>query len=142
MKAHITTLVKFGLFGVVNTAIDWLVSVLLVALAHAPEWLATALGYCCGIACSYLLNGRFTFKARGRVPQFIAVNAVSLAVSIGLAKLFSEILHPFTAPILTFKPSTLDYMLSKAITVCVTMAINFIGYRKFVFVVTTKTERD
>jgi len=112
-------IVRFGLVGIANTAVDYSVSVLLRYLANAPEWAATACGYVCGLVCSYILNGRFTFKTRGRILQFLAVNAVSLALSVALAQLFAWLNVPF--------------WLGKGATVLVTMSVNFVGYRLWVY---------
>jgi putative flippase GtrA len=105
--------------GAVNSALDYGISNALVYLFGVTEWLSTALGYCCGVVCSYILNGRFTFKSKGNILRFIVVNAVSLSASILLAQLWSSV--------------GLEYWLAKAITIAVTTVINFIGYRLFVF---------
>jgi putative flippase GtrA len=112
-------IVRFGLVGIANTAVDYGVSLSLRYLLSAPEWASTAVGYVCGLACSYVLNGRFTFKAKGRILQFIAVNAVSMAASIALVQLFTLMNVP--------------YWLGKGATVLVTMTVNFIGYRLWVY---------
>ena len=119
MKARLVTLIKFGIVGVINTLVDYAVSNTLVYGLDVYEWLATAAGYCCGVACSYILNRRFTFKTKGNILRFIIVNMLSLTASILLGNFWASI--------------NMQYWLGKALTIAVTMIINFTGYRFLVF---------
>jgi len=103
--------------GVVNTAVDYAVALCLNYLLGVPEIWAQISGYCCGIVCSFILNGRFTFKAKGKILQFIIVNAVSLGIST----------------LITYLLSPLPYWLAKGIVTLITMCINFFGYKLFVY---------
>ena len=53
--------VKFGLVGVINTLVDFLVFQVLNLLV-GWTYLAQIAGYCCGIVNSYLWNSNWTFK--------------------------------------------------------------------------------
>jgi len=118
-RNKLTTLIKYGMVGVVNTLIDYAVSSLCHYLFGVPEELATPIGYVCGITCSYILNGRFTFKAKGSVWKFIIVNAVSLLIGIGLTHLLTL--------------AGVEYIITKAIVIIITAVINFLGYKLIVF---------
>jgi putative flippase GtrA len=59
-------LVLFGLVGVVNTAVDWLVFWAIgAAIPDAARWawLAKAASYCVGVVASFVLNSRITFRS-------------------------------------------------------------------------------
>jgi putative flippase GtrA len=105
--------------GVVNTLVDFSVSSLCHYAAGLPEEIATPLGYVCGIICSYVLNGRFTFRAKGSVWKFILVNGVSLLISVGITHVLTVV--------------GVEYVIAKALTIIVTTVINYAGYKLLVF---------
>jgi putative flippase GtrA len=116
----LVTIVKYGFVGVINTAIDYGVSMLCGYVLKLDKRLATALGYTVGLVCSFFLNGSITFRTSGSPLPVLAVNAVSLGVSVFLVNLL-------------LKKLRLPFWLAKGITTLVTMAINFIGYRLWVY---------
>lgn len=76
---------KFALVGLVNTAITAVVMAGL-ALTGMHDSLYAAIGYLVGMAVSFVLNFRFTFRQKGRdklVPlvKFVAVGLAMLAVA-------------------------------------------------------------
>ena len=89
--------VKFGLVGVMNTAVDYGVYALLVMLPFFREQylLAQVLGYSCGLLNSLYFNKRWTFAqkermGKGQLVRFLLVNLVALGVSSGLLFLLRE----------------------------------------------------
>jgi putative flippase GtrA len=118
-RKHLTTLIKYGIVGVINTLVDFSVSSLCHYVIGLSAELATASGYICGIVCSYILNGRFTFRTKGSIWKFLLVNGVSLALSVGLTHLLASI--------------GLEYAIAKALTIIVTTTVNYIGYKLLVF---------
>lgn len=59
-------LVLFGLVGVVNTAVDWLVFWAIgAAIPDAARWawLAKGASYCVGVVASFAMNSRITFRS-------------------------------------------------------------------------------
>ena len=96
-KKSLLQLIKFGLIGVSNTLIDFLVAAALNAI-FGIYYLAKIIGYACGIANSYFWNSRWTFREERRrdareIITFIAVNLVTLGLSLLLQWLFREQLH-------------------------------------------------
>ncbi len=100
--------VRFGLVGVVNTLLDWAVFWAGTrALPAVPAWRIKALSFACGVACSFLLNSRFTFRAEaermtargGRVhhaaARFLVVSLGCLAANAGV---FQLVTVPVGAP--------------------------------------------
>lgn len=79
-------IVKFGLVGLLNTAVGF--SVILAALAAGlGDYAANALGYGLGFAVSYLLNRHWTFGVRQRISAVEVARfgfAVAFAYSANL----------------------------------------------------------
>jgi putative flippase GtrA len=82
---------KFGLVGVSNTLLTLGVIFLLEEVVHADYRIANAIGYALGLANSFLLNRRWTFKSCGGVPaqicRFLLVFCLCYAVQFGLLAL-------------------------------------------------------
>ena len=92
-------LIKFAFVGASNSIVDIVVQILvklLLGVFIGADWTvyaAKAVGYCCGIANSYVLNSRWTFKEERRqdrreILSFIAVNIANILVCFGLMRLF------------------------------------------------------
>ncbi len=102
-KKSFLQLLKFGLIGVSNTVVDLIVCRALQALfgtfSAAPiltYYLPKVIGYACGIANSYFWNSRWTFREERRrdareIVLFVAVNLVTLGLSLGLMYLFKNV---------------------------------------------------
>jgi putative flippase GtrA len=117
---ELVTLVKYGIVGVINTGVDYGISMLCGYVLKLDKRLATAIGYASGLVCSFFLNGKITFRNMGSPLPFLAVNAVSLGVSVLLVNLL-------------LKKLRLPFWLAKGLTTIVTMVINYVGYRLFVY---------
>lgn len=96
-KKSIVQLLKFVLIGASNTILDLLVTFALNAI-FGIYYLAKIIGYACGIANSYFLNSRWTFREERKrdareIVSFIAVNLVTLGLSLLLQWLFRDKLH-------------------------------------------------
>lgn len=66
---HVWTLTRFGLAGVVNTAVGLSVIAGLDLGLHLDPHLANAGGYAVGIAIGFLLNRGFVFKSDGHLGR-------------------------------------------------------------------------
>lgn len=111
LKEHIKPLVKFGIVGVSNTIIDFVVFYLLSFAI--PEYLAKAVSFTLSVVNSFIWNRWWTFERKGRAPKeemikFLLVNLLTLCINLvmywfwrdllGLNKVWSFIL---TAPFVT-----------------------------------------
>ena len=119
LKDGIVQLVKYNIVGVINTLVDFLVYQLLTYLGMKYA-IAQCISYSCGI-----LN-RWTFKRdSGRRKKefiyFVAVNLVSMGLSVLLLKVCYDILHIDSN------------LISKAIVTPIVMLVNFFGSKLFVF---------
>ncbi len=88
---------KYVLVGVVNTLVTLAAIFLLSRAAGADYRAANAVGYGLGLACSYVLNRRWTFASRGavapQVAKFLACFGVCYAAQFGLLLLMVDRLH-------------------------------------------------
>ncbi len=87
--------IKFGLVGVLNTAVQFAVFVVLYRLLHWPMLVASGMGYLAGIVNSYFINRVWTFEVKGKRQtgeflRFVAVNIVSMGVNLGTLKLLVD----------------------------------------------------
>lgn len=61
----ILQLLKYGIVGVVNTAITAIVIFLLLQIFHTSDFVANISGYTAGLVNSFLMNRKWTFAAKG-----------------------------------------------------------------------------
>ncbi len=117
--------ILFSVIGGINTAADFLVFTALSRATPLKAEYCQALGYSAGIVCSFLLNQGFTFRdaekgnTLGKVLRFLIVNALSLGAGMYGIKLLVA--------------SQVNRYLAKIVVTFLTMAINYIGYKLFVF---------
>ena len=134
-------LIKFALVGASNTVLSFLLN--LITSGGWIVYLCKAVGYCCGIANSYFLNSRWTFKEERRqdkreILSFIAVNIAVLLISFALIWLFKNALHlndrwmGLQLPEWLKKVVTGDLFCSLLAT-CICIPVNFILNKLFVF---------
>lgn len=125
MINRLATLIKFGIVGVMNTAVDALVFTMLAALG-TPALIAQVISYSCGVLNSYWWNGQWTFRdARRQGPnnellRFVITNLIVLALSSLILFLSNNILG-------------LNLVISKAAATLLGMILNYIGSRYWVF---------
>ena len=116
---------KFGLVGLANTAIDFLIFGWLY-LGWGWDYLfANAIAYSSGIVNSFLLNKHWTFsetKARGHTPQQFVVFALLNVFGLGISTLVLAVMAKF-----------LPVLLAKLIAIAVTFIWNFLSSRRFVY---------
>lgn len=120
----------FAVIGGINTGVDFLVFKAAGAFTALAVEYCQAAGYTAGIICSFILNQTFTFrdsekgKTSFKIVRFLIVNAASLGISMYGIKLLVG--------------SGLNENIAKIIIIGVTMIINYIGYKLFVFRVRAK----
>lgn len=117
--------IKFGLVGLVNTAVDFAVFVLLTKAVDLNSTISHAISYSCGVLNSYFLNRKWTFKQKSKSHpmeffKFLLVNLVSL----GLSTLVLNYLE--------IEAGISVYVAKLGATLC-SMLVNFIGSKLVVF---------
>lgn len=151
-------LIKFALVGGSNTLVDMIVNTVvsfLLNLFTSGGWIvyaAKAVGYCCGIVNSYVLNSRWTFKEERRQDarekiSFIIVNVLVLGISFALIYCFKNLLHLNDWWMASGMPDWLkkvvngDLFCSLAAT-CICIPVNFVLNKLFVFKGNKKAEGE
>jgi putative flippase GtrA len=81
---------RFGLAGLVNTAVGFAVVALLDPVLGVPPALANAAGYAVGMTVGFMLNRGFVFRSRTGLP---AAGLRYLAAAVGAFVLNQLVLH-------------------------------------------------
>ncbi len=141
-KKSFLQLIKFGLIGVSNTLIDFLIASALNAL-FGIYYLAKIIGYACGIANSYFWNSRWTFREERRrdareIVSFIAVNLVTLGLSLLLQWIFRDKLQLGAWWMRTLGENFLTKLLNGErfcllLATGIALIVNFLGNKLLVF---------
>lgn len=116
---------KFAIVGVANTLIDMGLFALLTQIMGWGLYLSQVISYSAGVLNSYICNRSWTFATHERfwsptLVKFIVTNTITLGISTALLWLFHEQLG-------------LVEMLAKCGSVAITLAVNFIINRLWVF---------
>lgn len=124
LKNEFSKLVKFGITGVMNTLVDFVVFLLLTNIGVAI-YLAQVVSYSCGMLNSYIVNRSWTFKSKGKffsrqMIRFIVVNLLLLLLSLAMLWVFTEQLG-------------LIKIIAKLCSTVLIMVIGFIVNRIWVF---------
>ena len=124
------TMLKFSLVGVLNTAVDYGVFATLTGALAWPVAVAHTASVALATANSYLWNRNWTFRSgqrprtRGsetaRILRFVGLNLVSFGVSLAVVVGLSDGLHWYP-------------WLAKAPAIVVSLALNYLGNRLWVF---------
>jgi len=130
MTKRLVTLFKFGIVGVANTAVDAVVFALL-AVVGVPVLIAQVISYSCGVANSYWLNGRWTFRDaagggsdRAKRIRFLITNLVVLALSALILMTLHDVLG-------------WSLVMSKILATLMGMVLNYMASRYWVFRIAT-----
>ncbi|WP_197935709.1 GtrA family protein [Paenibacillus sp. GSMTC-2017] len=128
--------IKFSLIGVLNTAIDFFVFMLLVSLnVHYAG--AQAASYLAGMTNSYVMNSTITFRSENGVQnkaeiwkqrlRFLMWNGSMIVLSVILIAIASELFG-------------LSDLMAKAVVTGLILFLNFYGTKKWVFAVKRAAE--
>ncbi len=83
----ISQLAKYGLVGILNTAITFVVIAILSAFGIDP-YLSNAIGFAAGLLNSYFMNKTFTFKgahrSSGDAIKFLSAFFIAYMINIGV----------------------------------------------------------
>ncbi|MFC4778673.1 GtrA family protein [Paenibacillus sp. GCM10023252] len=117
-------LIRFAIVGGMNTGIDFTVFFVL-AWSGIPTLLSQIIAYTAGTANSYLWNRSWTFQVHNRAGfteliRFLVLNAATLACSTALLYVLEDRLG-------------MGLVLSKVAATAVSMVLNYIGSRLWVF---------
>lgn len=122
--AELWRFIKFGITGVMNTLVDFLVFTVL-SYVGVNMYLSQVVSYGCGMLNSYAVNRKWTFGSGGsffgrQMARFLVVNLSLLGVSLIVLNIGTGTLG-------------LPKLVSKLIATCITMVLGFIINRLWVF---------
>lgn len=122
-RARLGEIIRFGLVGVLNTAIDLASFSLLYRLVGLPALVANGLAFWVAVSNSYWLNRRWTFRqhqVRGfrAYSHFVLVNIGGLILGTLAILLLSHLMAP---------------ELAKVIASILTLIWNYTSSRYFIF---------
>ncbi len=145
-KSDYFQVIKFGLVGVLNTALDYGLFYVFFSFLNLDKNLAQILATAGAMTNSYLVNRYWTFQKSGGVRygeiwRFLAVNALSLLTTLLCLNLFYDVLHLYTVLNGILAALGISYVLendmavlfSKVLAMPFSLAVNFLGNRLWVF---------
>lgn len=125
VEVKMEKLVKFGITGVLNTAIDYAVFAGAFTLLGWNIYVSQFFGYSAGLLNSYIINRSWTFRSKNKFfsaefIKFITLGIIMLLLSMGIIHICSAVL-------------ALSPLLSKLITTGIVLLINFFISKLWVF---------
>ena len=118
-------LIKFGIVGVMNTAVDFLVYTLLVSVFGWGLYISQVISYSCGMLNSYVINRKWTFSTENGFFSWELVRFVLLNLSMML--LGMAIIWFCTQHLLLHK------LVAKLISTVLVLIVNFLVSNFWVF---------
>lgn len=119
--------IRFAIVGVINTGVDFLVFTVLNGVFGIHYVICQVAGYSSGVVSSFILNRVWTFgdqkadkKLAVQFSQFVFVNIISLLGSLAAIRLFVNVF-------------VLNVYIAKIFATLIAQALNFTGYRFWVF---------
>ena len=105
---QLVKLVKFGITGVMNTSVDFLVYTLLVSFFSMGLYVSQIISYSCGMLNSYVVNRKWTFSTQngffsGELVRFIVLNLSMMLLGMGIIYVCTQklMLHKLVAKLIS-----------------------------------------
>lgn len=121
--ARLKQFITYGIVGCINTLVDFAVFTAAGELLSLGVGLSQALGYSCGVICSFALNRRITFHGARPFWQQAALFAAVNVISAVCSSLLMELLESLG----------INRYLAKIAVVGVFTLFNFFAYKLVVF---------
>ncbi|MCM1219937.1 MAG: GtrA family protein [Lachnospiraceae bacterium] len=133
-KDFIMEVIHFGMVGVINTLMGWVIMAVLYNLIHMNYWLSSGISYFIGSVFSYHANAKLTFKVENKdkwLPWRFAVNIIVCYLTA-----FS-VAQPLVTNLLsagqqTYSKALIDNV-AMLLGMCIFIVMNFFGQKIFVF---------
>lgn len=129
-REFIMEVIHFGMVGVINTLMGWVIMAVLYNLIHMNYWLSSGISYFIGSVFSYHANGKLTFKVENKdkwLPWRFALNIIVCYLTA-----FS-IAQPFVKYLLALQPAVIVDNVAMVLGMCIFIVMNFFGQKLFVF---------
>ena len=134
-KDFIMEVIHFGMVGVINTLMGWVIMAVLYNLIHLNYWLSSGISYFIGSVFSYHANAKLTFKVENKdkwLPWRFAVNIIVCYLAA-----FS-VAQPLVRKVLASQPRVIVDNVAMFLGMCMFIVLNFFGQKLFVFRKTKK----
>ena len=145
-RKSVMQLIRFGLVGICNTAVDYGIFYILISFVHLHKGVAQMIATAIAMCGSFLINRYWTFhktghSTAGEIVRFVLTNAVAMLVTIVFTHLFYDILHAeravnnvlFILDISYVLEGNMAVMFCKLLSNVFSVAVNFIGNKFWVF---------
>lgn len=129
-REFIMEVIHFGMVGVINTLMGWVIMAVLYNLIHLNYWVSSGISYFIGSVFSYHANGKLTFKVESKdkwLPWRFAANIiVCYLVAFSVAQ-------PLVKYLLSAQPQVIVDNVAMVLGMCIFIVMNFFGQKLFVF---------
>ncbi len=133
-KDFIMEVIHFGMVGVINTLMGWVIMAVLYNLIHMNYWLSSGISYFIGSVFSYHANAKVTFKVENKdkwLPWRFAINIiVCYLIAFSVAQPF--VTYLFSLGQKTYSQALIDNV-AMLLGMCMFIVMNFFGQKIFVF---------
>ena len=132
-KIDLKKFFKFGITGLLNTAVDFIVYTFCLVILRLDIKIAQPIGQAVAIVNSYIINKNWTFKKSGdkknnysinynikEIIKFLLINGGSIVINIFGVYIFHDVLG-------------VNEFLCKVPIAIITIIINYFGNKLFVF---------
>ncbi|MDE7341122.1 MAG: GtrA family protein [Lachnospiraceae bacterium] len=135
-KEFIMEVIHFGMVGVMNTVLGWVIIAVLYNLLHMSYWISSGISYFIGSVFSYHANSKVTFKVENKdkwLPWRFAMNIiVCYLIAFGVAQ-------PAARYVLSSQPEVIVDNVAIILGMGLFIVMNFFGQKLLVF---RKTKKD
>lgn len=125
-----SSLVRFGLVGVLNTAVGTGIMFVMYNVFHCSYWLSSFANYFFGSILSFFLNKYFTFRSKTRSVKEVARFVINIAVCYLLAYGISK---PLMLRLLSERPQAFRENAAMLVGMVLFVGLNYLGQRFFTF---------
>ena len=129
-KELLMEVIHFGMVGVLNTILGWVIMACLYNLIHLNYWLSSGISYFIGSVFSYHANAKLTFKVESRdkwLPWRFGINIiVCYLAAFGVAQ-------PLVRHVFASQPAVIVDNVAMVLGMGFFVVINFCGQKLFVF---------
>ena len=129
-KDFIMEVIHFGMVGVINTVMGWVIMAVLYNLIHLNYWLSSGISYFIGSVFSYHANAKVTFKVENRdkwLPWRFAVNIIVCYL------IAYSVAQPIVKHLLSAQSQVIVDNIAMILGMCMFIVMNFFGQKLFVF---------
>ncbi|MDE6846812.1 MAG: GtrA family protein [Lachnospiraceae bacterium] len=142
-KEFIMEVIHFGMVGVINTLMGWVIMALLYNLIHMNYWLSSGISYFIGSVFSYHANGKLTFKVENKdkwLPWRFAANII-ICYLAAFSVAQPLVTHLLSLGQKSYSKALMDNV-AMLLGMCIFIVMNFFGQKILVFRKVKQKEED